>query len=152
MTRRTRLGLALVTGLAGLPLGACTTADQPMPLVFGRSQTVGISVAGSVPDQGAHVTIGFSDRNVAVVPTTSPNGEAIRATATDGFNDALSVLGQFEANAAAKDVNAGLGTFFSTGMASRLLAEGFSCKLGPNQGECAGSANDESAGNSTDPE
>lgn len=119
--------------VAALPLSACTTADQPMPLVFARTQTVGISVAGSVPDQGANVTIGFADRNLAVVPTTTANGDPIRSKATDAagqpFDDALSVLGQFEANASGQNVSAGLGTFFSTGLAARNLAEGFQDKL-----------------------
>lgn len=140
----------LICCIAALPLAACTTADQPMPLVYARTQTVGISVAGSVPDQGANVTIGFADRNLAVVPTTSPNGDPIRATATNGFNDALSVLGQFEATAEGTGVSAGLGTFFSTGMASSHLAAGFSCKMAPTQDECTG-ASDE-AGDVSDPE
>ena len=145
-------GKLLIGCIAVLPLAACTTADQPAPLIFGRTQTVGISVAGSVPDQGAHLTIGFADRNLAIVPTSTVKGEPIRAQATDGFTDALSVLGQFEANANAKDVSAGLGTFFSTGMASRYLSEGFSCKLGPNQDECTGESGGDDSGNMTDPE
>jgi hypothetical protein len=121
-----------------MPLAACTTADQPMPLVFGRTQTVGIGVQGSAADGGGSVTLGFNDRNIAVVPTTTMKGEAIRASATDGFKDALSVLGQFSAKGSAKEVGAALGTFFSTGMASRYLAEGFSCEMAPTQDECTG--------------
>ena len=124
----------LTAFLASLPLGACATGpDQSLPLVFARTQTAGVSVAGSVPDQGAHLTIGYSDRNLAVVPTTTAKGDPIKSVATEGdqpFEDAYSVLGQFELNANAQSVNAGLGTFFSTGMASRTLAEGFRCKMG----------------------
>src|SRR5687768_9118905 len=123
----------LMCCMAALPLAACTTSDQAMPLVFARTQTVGVSVAGSVPDQGAHITIGYADRNLAVVPTTTPNGERIKSVATEGdqpFEDAYSVLGQFELSTDAQQVSAGLGTFFSTGMASRTLAEGFRCKMG----------------------
>ncbi len=126
--------------VAAMPLAACTTADQPMPLVFGRTQTVGIGVQGSAADGGGSVTLGFNDRNIAVVPTTTMKGEAIRASATDGFKDALSVLGQFSARGSAKEVGANLGTFFSTGMASRYLAEGFSCEMAPTQGECIADA------------
>jgi hypothetical protein len=147
------IGMAATMAFAAaLPLAGCTTADQPVPLVFGRTQAVGISVAGSVPDQGAHLTIGFSDRNLAIVPTSTVKGDPIRAQATNGFTDALSVLGQFEANAKAQEVSAGLGTFFSTGMASRYLAEGFSCKLAPNQGECTAQSAGDDEGNVSDPE
>lgn len=120
--------------VAAMPLAGCATSpDEPVPLVFGRTQTVGVSVSGSVPEQGAHLTLGFSDRNIAVVPTTTRAGTGIRGQvpSPDGvFDDALSVLGQFEVNADATNVETSLGTFFSTGMASRLLAEGFRCKLG----------------------
>ena len=132
----------LLGGIAALSLASCTTDQQGMPLIFGRTQTVGISVAGTVPDQGAHLTIGFSDRNVAIVPTTSPGGDRIRSMAGDGFEDAMSVLGQFEANAKASDVGAGLGTFFSTGLAARSLADGFRCKMG----DCT---DDDTTGNSS---
>jgi hypothetical protein len=126
--------IILLAGLAALPLAACSTADQPMPLVFGRTQTLGIGLQGSAADQGAALTLGFNDRNIAVVPTTTMRGERIKSVATgaDGqpFEDALSVLGQFEARAeGGPTVSAGLGTFFSTGMAARNLAEGFRDKL-----------------------
>lgn len=120
----------LLLGGTALALVACQGVEQGVPLVFGRTQTVGISVAGSVPDQGAHLTVGFSDRNIAVVPTTQSNGNPIRSRAAGNFEDSLSVLGQFEANAqGSAGVTAGLGTFFSTGIAARNLAEGFRDKL-----------------------
>jgi hypothetical protein len=137
---------------SAMSLVGCATSQQGMPLIYGRTQTVGISVAGSVPDQGAHLTIGFSDRNIAIVPTTSPQGERIRGTGEgSNFEDALSVLGQFQANAKASDVSAGLGTFFSTGNAARLLAEGFSCQMAPTQDACTGE-NGAADGNSAAPQ
>ncbi|MGQ0590340.1 MAG: hypothetical protein ACT4N8_12555 [Sphingosinicella sp.] len=131
---KTKIKNVLVPVGAVLSLGACVGTEQGIPLVFGRTQTVGISVAGSVPDQGAHLTIGFTDRNIAVVPTTQSNGTAIRSQATDAdghpFTDTLSVLGQFSAKArGGTEVSAGLGTFFSTGLAARNLAEGFRDRL-----------------------
>lgn len=142
----------LLGGLAALSLTACATDQQAVPLIFGRTQNVGISVAGSVPDQGAHLSIGYTDRNIAIVPTTSPGGDRIRSMAGNGFEDALSVLGQFKANASGSTtVSAGLGTFFSTGLAARTLADGFRCEMG----DCA-SDEDESgnstAGNTTGPD
>ena len=135
MNRIRRMRLVTGAALAALTLGACTTADQPMPLVFGRTQTIGIGVQGSAADQGASITLGFNDRNIAVVPTTTMEGTAIRSVAPEPtlasaqYQDALSVLGQFEANAKATDVGVSLGTFFSTGLAARNLAEGFRDKL-----------------------
>lgn len=122
---------------AAIPLSACAS-DQSMPLVFGRTQTIGIGVQGSAADGGASITLGFNDRNIAVVPTTASDGDRVRSMATDDgqketlpFEDALSVLGQFEANADARagDVGTALGTFFSTGTAARYLAQGFSARL-----------------------
>ena len=137
--------------LAVLPLAGCTTADQPMPLVFGRTQTYGMGIQGSAADQGASLTLGFNDRNIAVVPTTTMEGGNIRSISTDKngqpFEDSLSVLGQFEASGNAKDVAASLGTFFSTGLAARKLAEGFKARLGkgapPPPPETGNSSDDE---------
>jgi hypothetical protein len=143
----------LLGGIAALSLASCTTADQPMPLVFARTQTVGVSIAGTVPDQGAHLTLGYSDRNLAVVPTTTNQGGEIRSTATENnqpFNDALSVLGQFAINAKASNVETSLGTFFSTGLAARNLAEGFRDKLrGFGPAASAGSVIPRADGNSS---
>lgn len=140
--------MLMLSGIATLALGGCATGEQGMPLIFGRAQNVGISVAGSVPDQGAHLSIGYTDRNIAIVPTTSPGGDRIRSMAGDGFEDALSVLGQFKANASGgAEVSAGLGTFFSTGLAARTLADGFRCEMG----DCDGADEGNVTGNGTGP-
>ncbi|MBC7831204.1 MAG: hypothetical protein H7Y62_04200 [Hyphomicrobium sp.] len=135
--------MILLAAIAAIPLAGCTTDQQGMPLVFARAQDVGVSVGATVADQGAHLTLGFSDRNVAIVPTVTPQGNLIRSVATENnqpFNDALSVLGQFEVTAkGGTEVSAGLGTFFSTGLAARNLAEGFRDKMrGFGQGSDAG--------------
>lgn len=110
--------------------GCASTAE--MPLVFGQTHTVGISMGASAADQGGEFTLGYRDRNVAVVPvvTSGPNGPSpLRATATDGHADALSVLGQFEVNSDATARKVGLGKFFATGLAAKVLADGFSAQL-----------------------
>jgi hypothetical protein len=125
----------LPAGAIILALAGCTSTEEQLPLVFARTQTLGVSVAGSVPEQGGNITLGFSDRNLAVVPTTTRAGESIRSIARDTtnpeaqFDDALSVLGQFEVSSEASAPRVGLGTFFSTGMASRTLAAGFRDRL-----------------------
>ena len=136
----------LLGGAIGLSLVGCATAEEGMPLIFGRTQNVGISVAGSVPDQGAHLSIGYTDRNLALVPTTTSRGDRIRSMAGDGFEDTLSVLGQFKANASGgASVEAGLGTFFATGLAARSLADGFRCELG----DCDGTDEEEEVNSNT---
>jgi hypothetical protein len=134
-----RIKIIAMAGLASLPLAGCATGDQPTPMVFGRTQSVGIGVQGSAVDAGGSVTLGFNDRNIAIVPTTTMQGGNIRSISTGPngapFEDSLSVLGQFEASGSAKDVGASLGTFFSTGLAARHLAEGFKARL---RGQAAG--------------
>ena len=118
--------------LSGLVLSGCATTEN-MPLVFGQSQTVGITIGGSATDQGAEFTLGYKDKNFAVVPVTvkqkDGNSTQVRAQASAGFEDALSVLGQFEVTSSTNSNNVGLGKFFATGNAAKTLADGFSSKL-----------------------
>jgi len=114
-------------------LGGCATSNPSMPLIFGQSHTVGLSIAGSATDQGADLTLGYKDKNIAIVPVTvkqsDGNSTQIKASATKDHLDALSVLGQFELNSSATQANVGLGKFFATGMAAKTLADGFKAKL-----------------------
>lgn len=147
--------MILLAGIPAMALAGCQGVEQGVPLVFARTQTVGISVAGSVPDQGAHLTLGFADRNIAIVPTTQSNGNPIRSRATESdqpFEDSLSVLGQFQASAeGGAGVSAGLGTFFSTGLAARNLAEGFACGMGLDCPAAETAPGNSAAGNSIGP-
>jgi hypothetical protein len=135
------IGLTILTG--------CASSQDQMPLVFMRTQTFGANLSASVPDQGAHLTVGFNDRNVAVVPTTTRTGEPIRGEISeDGVKtlDSLSVLGQFEMSSKADaGAQVGLGTFFSTGQAASKLSDGFAAKMGygrpPAPAPAAGGAN-----------
>jgi hypothetical protein len=105
---------------------AAADGKRMLPLIYARTQTFGATAIASVPDQGGQITVGFGDRNLAIVPTTTPNGEQIRGS-TYQSSDSLSVLGQFQATAATDDIS--LGTFFSTGNASSKLADGFKAGL-----------------------
>jgi hypothetical protein len=111
--------------------GCASTAE--LPLVFGQTHTVGISMGASTTDQGGEFTLGYRDRNVAIVPVVMSSGASgatqLSATATGGFTDALSVLGQFEVNSDATARKIGLGKFFATGLAAKVLADGFSAQL-----------------------
>ena len=117
-----------------LLLAACASTQDQLPLVFARTQTFGADLSGSVPDQGAHLALGFYDRNLAIVPTTTREGMPIRGKIpidTIMSEDSLSVLGQFEMSSKADTTaEVGLGTFFSTGQAASKLSDGFAAKMG----------------------
>jgi hypothetical protein len=127
----TALGAAILTS-------ACSTQGNTM-LVFGQTQTLGISIGGSATDQGATFTLGYQDKNFAIVPATvrQPDGSSTQVLSTVGnpnskpgqSQDALSVLGQFSVNTSTKSADVGLGKFFATGLAAQKLADGFSEKL-----------------------
>ncbi len=133
--------LAALSGT--LILGGC--ADQQyMPLVFGQSDTLGISISGSTTEQGAELTLGYKGRNIAIIPVTvmQADGTVAHVFATSNgsggnFVDALSVFGQFEAAASGGTatgtqpaVQASLGKFFATGLAAMNISDGFAYKLG----------------------
>ncbi|MCL1037360.1 hypothetical protein L2750_09350 [Shewanella submarina] len=118
--------------ILGLTCG-CATNGVNMPLVFGQSHTVGVSMSGTTADQGVDLTVGYKDKDIAIVPVTvkQANGDStlIKSTA-ENHQDALSVLGQFELNTDAKQAEVGLGKFFATGLAAKKLADGFAHKMG----------------------
>lgn len=127
--------------LAATVGAACTTQGNTM-LVFGQTQTVGISIGGSVTDQGASFTLGYQDRNFAIVPATVRQADGgssqvvstVDASGGEGGEggkgeDALSVLGQFSVISNSKTADVGLGKFFATGLAAQKLADGFSAQL-----------------------
>ena len=80
------------------------------------------------------LTLGYKDRNFAIIPVTvkQAGGDStqVSAKAGDNFEDALSVLGQFEVNAKAANTGVSLGKFFATGVAAQKLSDGFASKLG----------------------
>ncbi len=135
-----RHAIRICTALCAAALtSACSTQGNTM-LVFGQTQTLGISIGGSVTDQGATFTLGYQDRNFAIVPATvrQADGSSTQVLSTVGnpsskagqSQDALSVLGQFSVNTSTKSADVGLGKFFATGLAAQKLADGFSEKLG----------------------
>jgi hypothetical protein len=125
-------------------LGGCAAAPKNMPLLFGQSQTVGISIGGSASDQGAEFVLGYKDKNIALVPVTSgddaktPIHATINQANTHTSTDAMSVFGQFEVNARGSQRDVELGKFFATGVAAQELAAGFRSCL--TYGNCKGTA------------
>lgn len=96
-----------------------------------------MTINGSTTQQAAEITLGYRDFDIAVVPVsvTQQTGAVtqIKSTANpdrnQSFEDALSVLGQFEANTKTANPEVGLGKFFATGTAAKVLADGFKAKL-----------------------
>lgn len=131
--RRAVRGAAILFGIAvSGGLGACGNLDGAN-LVFGQQHTLGVSISGSTTDQGGELTLGFKDKNIAVVPVavkgTDGAIQIVYATTEEDWKDSFSVLGQFEADAKAGSPEVGLGKFFATGQAAQILAEGFRGKL-----------------------
>ncbi|HCH5320672.1 hypothetical protein [Vibrio parahaemolyticus] len=117
----------------GLTSG-CVGNGENMPLVFGQSHTVGVSISGTTVEQGVDLTLGYKDKDIAIVPVTveqsSGDSTLVKSTAGEDHQDALSVFGQFELNTDAKNAEIGLGKFFATGLAAKKLADGFAHKMG----------------------
>ena len=126
-----------------LVMSGCAT-NQHIPLMFGQSHTVGISISGGASDQSADFTLGYKDKNIAVVPiaieTSAGSSAQVGSMSGNNFDDSFSVLGQFEVKTDTTQGDVGLGKFFATGAAAKALADGFASKL---SGEPSNEDNDE---------
>lgn len=133
---------AIMPLLGAVALAGCANADT-VHLVFGQQNVVGLDITASAPEQGGSLSLGFKDKNIAVIPVAVESGNLndgskhIRLGATNNEsrdadrNDAFSTLGQFELNSGGDGtLSVGLGKFFATGLAAQTLAEGFKDKLG----------------------
>lgn len=140
------LGMAVVATCVSL--NGCMTSSRNLPLVFGQSHTVGISMGAGAAEQGGDLVLGYKDKNIAIVPVALDQGDGSYAYAgsnSGGFEDSFSVLGQFEVTAEGQATKAGLGKFFATGAAAKALADGFSAQMGhkpkdPEPGTTTGTA------------
>jgi hypothetical protein len=92
----------------------------------------------STTTQGAELTLGYRDFDIAIVPVAVTDGAGqialiqgdVRGTGTDRGKDALSVFGHFGATTeAGTTAKIGLGKFFATGLAAQHLAVGFAEQL-----------------------
>lgn len=123
-----------------LSASACAQSTD-LPMIFVQTTSVGITINGGATQQSAELTVGYRDMDAAIVPVsvTQANGSRTNllphvkhqtATGSDDDADALSVLGQFQVNAASAAPQVGLGKFFATGQAAKRLSDGFAHKLG----------------------
>ncbi len=120
-----------------LGLSGCGNLDSAH-LVFGQHIAVGIDITATAPEQGGTLTLGYKDKNIAIIPvvikkadgTLQLLGGTNNLSAGGDINDAYSTIGQFELKAgAAGTPTIGLGKFFATGVAAQYLADGFREKL-----------------------
>lgn len=127
VARRISVCTLIASGLAGC------NANGNLPLVFVQSHTLGITANATGSQATPELTLGYRDLDVAVVPVID-GGVPLRGSIDkQGIHneDALSVIGQFDAGAGvAATPTAKLGKFFATGMAAKRLADGFAHQLG----------------------
>ncbi len=119
----------IASGLVAL--SACSDPNQA-PVIFGQTQTLGVSVGSSATGVAPDVTVGFKDANIAILPTnaiTTEGNYEFRGgiSGEDGraFEDTYSTFGQFKGSAESGKV--GLEKFFATGLAAQKLSAGFAC-------------------------
>ena len=118
-----------------------STSRSGAKLIFAQYEYLALAIDGSVIDQGIKLTLGFRDKNVALIPVLGRDaqGKLIRLESRNPASgqDAYSVLGQFEStndvNAdtdnAGRTISSSLNSFFSTGAAAVILSGGFKVKL-----------------------
>jgi len=115
-----------IVAAGAMLLGACTTHNAP--LLFGQAHSVGIAVGTNAANQTPEITVGYKDVDLAIIPTVhDTSNQMIQGKSSDGFLDAYSTFGQFEANTQTTGVK--LGKFFATGLAARRLADGVACDV-----------------------
>ena len=111
--------------------------DRPYqaPLLFTRSDVVGINIGGSLAEQGLRFDLGYTNRNLALIPVFAAGAgrkvvglfgsveAAGTETATRPLQDAYSVMGQFDTNTETARLGFGLERYFATGVAAYNLSE-----------------------------
>jgi hypothetical protein len=132
------------TAIAALGLGvsACGNKDAAH-LIFGQEHVVGIDVSAGAADQGGTFSLGYRDKNIAIVPVAIKQNDGSymplggdmpgNNASTSIGKDAYSTIGQFEiatdGNGNSVTPKVSLGKFFATGVAAQFLADGFKEKL-----------------------
>jgi hypothetical protein len=106
------------------------------PLVFLKSDVLGIDIGGSVAEKGAQFALGYAGRNIALIPVVAESqGRGVTSllgSSGDEPNetqDAYSVLGQFKADTATTKLGYGFERYFATGVAARNLADGLQAQI-----------------------
>ena len=107
-----------------------TPDDGPYqrPLVFMRTDVYGFDIGGSLAEKGLQFVLGYSNRNLAFIPTNSwgADGNVGRISGDESGKgqrprDTLSVVGQFDAKTQTSRLGYDLNRYFATGVAARNL-------------------------------
>ena len=119
-----------------LGLSACATSGSP--LIFGEAVNFGVTANVGPDSQGFDFTLGYKDKNLAIVPVAIVTDDKVRKiqsyhTKCTKRHDALSVFGQFTSqgnwpmlgNEPEKKGAIKLDRFFATGLAAANLADGY---------------------------
>lgn len=109
-----------------------TGTDRPYqkPLIYARTDVVGIDISGSSAEQGAGFSLGYATNNLALVPVFAPGGGQRVSGLFGGTGDvpdsrdAYSVMGQFKADTRTQALGFGIERYFATGIAAQNLARG----------------------------
>lgn len=125
--------------------GKTPTDSSRPPLVFAQTNSMGIDIQTAISTEGPQFTIGYTGRNMALIPITMESEDGVlKRLGSQLFDttlnnpvatDALSVFGQFEANTETAAFNYGLNRFFTTGVAARRLTEGFRARIAKDLGD-----------------
>jgi hypothetical protein len=131
MKRRHRYAVGL---LLGATTAGCVANGANAPLIFVQTQSLGITAGANAAQAAPELTLGYRNVDVALVPVAIGN-QPLLGTLEDKtkatFTDALSVIGQFNANGSGGTTPTGdFGNFFATGQAAKRLGDGFAYKLG----------------------
>ncbi len=119
-----------------LGLSACATSGSP--LIFGEAVNFGVTANVGPDSQGFDFTLGYKDKNLAIVPVAIVTDDKVRKilahhTKCTKRHDALSVFGQFTSQGnwsmlSTEQEKKGaikLDRFFATGLAAATLADGY---------------------------
>lgn len=115
-----------------VPRGGHVPDDAPYqrPLVFLRTDVLGIDMGGSLAEKGLQFVLGYNNRNLAFIPSTAAGADGRVGRITGGETvkgqqprDTLSVVGQFQANTQTNRLGYDLKRYFATGVAARNLGK-----------------------------
>jgi hypothetical protein len=118
---------------AGAPHPAASVS--PARLIFAQQDIRALAIDGSGLEAGVKFTLGYRDRNLALIPVVGRDASgklvSLSGTNPDSGSDVLSVLGQFQGRDTVNEsgISSGLHAFFTTGAAASYLSDGFKVKL-----------------------
>lgn len=102
------------------------------PLVFGQYDMVGLNLAYSATPSAVDFAVGYSGRNIAIMPVFGEGKDGFHGLGSGvgkDANDSYSVVGQFSADTATNAPDVGLNRFFATGVAAQKLSEGLKTRI-----------------------